>query len=362
MKRIGIVTPWGLHNYGNRLQNYAVHRLLEDRGYRPYTFVLSSNFVMGNLGAIKRFTRAQLLRRDSSAQRIRRFLTFEGAMRHRRFWSERELHRTRDTFACFVAGSDQIWNPHHVNLAGSQFLDWAYEYQRIALAPSFGVSEIPYEWKSKYAKWLSGFAELSVREDAGAAIIKELTGQDAQVLIDPTLMLEPSRWRDRASDSLRPARPYALTYFLGSLTPERTAYIQQTAHAHHLDLISLREKPDQGKRQSGPSEFLDLVDHAGCVFTDSFHGSAFAMLFDVPVVIFEREDEHANMSSRLDTFLRTFGLQGRLYSEASPPVITNVDYSGSLKVLTQKRAEFHSYLDTQLARVAAEAHARVRAT
>jgi hypothetical protein len=67
-------------------------------------------------------------------------------------------------------------------------------HKRIAYAPSFGVSEIADEHKENYKEWISGIHKLSVREDDGAKIIKDLTGRDAPVLVDPTLLLTKEKW------------------------------------------------------------------------------------------------------------------------------------------------------------------------
>ena len=67
--------------------------------------------------------------------------------------------------------------------------------QKVCFAPSFGVSEIGDEWKLLFAEKLKEIPYLSVREEAGAEIIKQLTGKSAEVLIDPTLMLDANEWR-----------------------------------------------------------------------------------------------------------------------------------------------------------------------
>lgn len=59
---------------------------------------------------------------------------------------------------------------------------------------------------------------LSVREDAGAKIIKDLTGRDAPVLVDPTLLLTKEKWLFIAKEAdNKPKKKYMLTYFLGGV-------------------------------------------------------------------------------------------------------------------------------------------------
>ena len=73
-------------------------------------------------------------------------------------------------------------------------MEFAPKEKRIAYAPSFGIPKIPAVYKEKYKKWIMEIPYLSVREESGAKIIKELTGKDVPVLIDPTLMLTKEKW------------------------------------------------------------------------------------------------------------------------------------------------------------------------
>lgn len=94
----------------------------------------------------------------------------------------------------FITGSDQVWNPHYNFIGTSDLLAFAKPEQRISYSASFGVDEIPDEKKKEYTENLSQFMALSVREKRGAEIIKELTGKDAQVVLDPTMLLTSDQW------------------------------------------------------------------------------------------------------------------------------------------------------------------------
>src|SRR5699024_7327637 len=94
----------------------------------------------------------------------------------------------------FVTGSDQVWNPFFTNSSSLYFLTFAPRKKRIAYAPSFGISEVPDLLRENFTKWLSEIEHLSVREDAGADIIKQLTNRDSEVVADPTLLLTKESW------------------------------------------------------------------------------------------------------------------------------------------------------------------------
>ena len=270
-------------------------------------------------------------------------------MAHHSIHTSRQMDRARAEFDSLVVGSDQVWNPHFRELEGFRFLEWAERHQRICVSPSFGVDRLPSEVVSEYAAGLEGFDRLSVREEAGAGLIEELVGLEAAVLIDPTLVLPAEEWKSVASSLARPERPYVLTYFLGDTPSWRVSYIEAEATAHDCHVVNLLDKTDARVFAAGPAEFLDLIMNARCVFTDSFHGAALSLVFEVPVVIFDRLGG-TSMNSRIQTFVRTFDLEERLYRDDRQIEAFECDYSQASQLLTIKRDEFMRYLRDELLR------------
>jgi len=348
-RAVGVVTIYDLRNFGNRLQNWAVHKGLRDRGLMPVNLVYPQKTVRSHVGNVIRFSWLRQ-KRHLHTPRGRRFCTFSRQMPTKVIHSPLGLKAAGRECACVVVGSDQIWNPHFFKPHPFEFLGWTEIQRRIALSPSFGVSEIPVEYRPTYARLLNGFPRLSTREDAGAAIISELTGRNAEVLIDPTLSISAEEWRAVADNSLRPESPYVLTYFLGALSAERRAYIEDVAQERGVDIVHLLDPSVPRIYEAGPAEFLDFIDNAECVFTDSFHGSAFSLIFSTPLVIFDRESNLASMSSRVETFLQTFGLQACEYRPQMDVDPFEVDYAHAHEVLGQKRQQYFAYLDEELAR------------
>ena len=120
----------------------------------------------------------------------------------------------------FVTGSDQVWNPNFGFGNEIDFLEFADEYKRISFAASFGISVVPEEHSEKFKRRLNNMRKISVREDAGAEIVKKLTGRDAIVLPDPTLLIEKKRWEIiMSSHKYKPTSKYILTYLIGDVDP-----------------------------------------------------------------------------------------------------------------------------------------------
>lgn len=348
--RVGVISLYGLENFGNRLQNWAVHYALTERGYDPVNIIFPHRDLRAYLGHFVRETTRIAHRQHIDIQRRRSFRQFDSHMKRHTVYFRQQLQDIRKAYCCFVVGSDQIWSPYSGRYHEFQFLNWASPKQKIALSPSFGVTHVPTDKQAAYAEWLTSFAELSVREDAGAKIIEDLTGRKARVLIDPTLSIEANAWRRISSPRLRPREPYVLTYFLGETDAEWITYISETASTHEARIISLLDRSDSLMYTAGPAEFLDLIDNAACVFTDSFHGSAFSLVFGVPLVVFPRRGGRFDVSSRLDTFLSTFALQDRLFGDSLTWDPFSCDYTEATEILSNQRAEYFAYLEGELHR------------
>lgn len=104
-----------------------------------------------------------------------------------------------------------------------------------------------------------------------------------------------------------------MTYFLGALSTERQAFIQNIADKYDLQWIALDsewvDKPQNlAHYMTTPDEFIWLVHHCQLMLTDSFHGSVFSILFGKPFRSFTREDNNLDMGSRLDTLLAALAL------------------------------------------------------
>ncbi len=96
---------------------------------------------------------------------------------------------------------------------------------------------------------------------------------------------------------------------------------------------------------NGPQEFLYLEKHAFLVCTDSFHSSVFALLFNRPFIIFEREQEGiSNMNSRLETLITKFELKNRKYNKKITKENLQCNYSEALKILKKEKEKCDEFI------------------
>jgi hypothetical protein len=247
----------------------------------------------------------------------------------------------------FITGSDQVWNPFYNGFSSIYFLEFAPKEKRIAYAPSFGIPKIPAVYKEKYKKWIMEIPYLSVREESGAKIIKELTGRDVPVLVDPTLMLTREKWLSIAKeDPYKPDKPYLLTYFLGEIPKGTRKRIKKIARDYNLEIVRLADTRDKKRYIAGPGEFIDYINSADLVCTDSFHGSVFSILMETPFIVFDRVG--TSMYSRIETLLNKFNLHSRQANYIKDDEIFNIDFSHIPPILDEERKKALNYLKEAL--------------
>jgi len=370
MKKIGIITICDYTNYGNRLQNYASQEVLKSLGYKVETIVNTSDksSIQNKLNKIKNMSGKEFFERINTkisnrlkekkvdiccSQRINAFKNFTSKNIYETQFtiSENKIPiNLPEEYDYFVVGSDQVWNPTFRHGSSLDFLTFAPKQKRIAYAPSFGISSIPDEHVENYTSWLSQMENLSVREEAGARIIKELTGRNTVVLVDPTLMLSKEKWLSvtKASDH-KPKNAYLLTYFLGEVSKENQNSIRKIALDNKLETVNLADLNDRVRYSVDPGEFIDYVNSATVFLTDSFHGAAFSILLEKPFIIFDRVSKIISMNSRIDTLLSTFNLGSRKWNNINKNAdIFNLNYSHVAPILEFERNKALNYLKNAL--------------
>ena len=217
--KIGIFTINDNENYGNRLQNYALQEILKKKGIKVETIINQKNrygirYYMVKLKRI--IIRILNLKKD---RRKIRFLEFNKNINFTKYAIDENHipYNMKKRYDYCVTGSDQVWNPNFGRLTDIDLLKFAKPEQRIAFSASFGVSDIPDNFKEKTKTELKKFKAISVREDRGKEIVEELTERkDVQVLVDPTMLLTSEEWDKVANkpEQLKTDK-YILNYILG---------------------------------------------------------------------------------------------------------------------------------------------------
>ncbi len=292
---VGIVTFHAAANYGAALQAYALQKKLEELGVRAEFVAFAANEaikkpVTPELQArLQKYPRLVREREELAAYREKREALFAD-FRARRLKISRAYAENEPIdhfYDRFIVGSDQVWNPETIKGNADFFLNFAAPSQRFAYAASFGLESLPEALHDWYARQLSAFAEISVRERSGQELVKRLGKRECPVCLDPTLLLAPTDWEilaaDAASDDL-PRSGYVLMYLI-NFDVDLIRAAQKTAQDRGLALkiVTAGLQPLLGPEawtDSGVAELDLLARHAAVIMTDSFHGLALSLLFN----------------------------------------------------------------------------------
>lgn len=350
--KIGITTYFNIKNYGSALQAFATRNFLAQNGHDGVFLSVKEHKPLDKLAhklhvaavtAAKCVVSKEARKTQQEIANLKRVttavITPEATEAFSRFENEflpsirvgrRQLKRiaATDEYGAFICGSDQIWSPLSPHLSGFKFLNFAPKSKRIAYAPSFGVSKVPSYNRAFVKKMLSDIDNISVREFAGAKIVKCLTGRDVPVVLDPTMLLTGDQWRAvyQAVPAVNAEEKYILCYFFDEPDAQTVSRITQFARENDLKVKVLFSSNEtflaQGAElvNAGPMEFLRLVDKAQYVFTNSFHGCVFSVLFEKQFIAFGRNhSETVKQTSRIETLLKLVGAEESFCTDPEKP-------------------------------------------
>lgn len=371
MKKLGISTVYTGYNYGSALQAFAVKKICEELGYVGEVLHLGGSIIPGRDVRIgKAFTIAfRLLRSPRQTTKnaqayvhgLAKTVPAEAQQLFDSFindlidpvvtdWHGLKLLGKQSQYTAFLCGSDQIWNADSLYVDPQYYLRYAPKHKRIAFAPSFGRHNVANYNKKQIGKYVEQIPYLSIREQTGVSIIKNLTNRDAVCLLDPTLFFDRLQWMKHLglSTSQKKSR-YLLAYFLDRPSEKAKLCIQKIARKMNLEIVSLPYRMEDERwfdRTSiaGPIEFVDMLANAAFVCTDSFHGTAFSLIMQVPFYTFDREYGVASkQSTRIESLLKLVGLYQR-FCPAVEEMSLAIDFDVCKKRLAEERERTKEFL------------------
>jgi hypothetical protein len=331
--KIALLSFHNAANYGAALQAYALEKFLLDNGidceYINYvndtrkhmysmTFMVMNSLRKKKIGAAIKYAVGSPFINLRKA-RFKRFYKKYLKQTKKVYTNSQEASELNDLYDYFIIGSDQVWALENNGADMAFFLDFVKDNRKkISYSSSFGLAEIEDKYREKYATCLSSFHSLAVRETIGQRIVKELTGRDATLVVDPVFLLSKIQWEE-----IMPARKnnerYIFSYtntdrqiadFMstGYSLGERKHYIL-SSHTRPKDFLNSKIRV---KFCMPPQEFLRVIYDADLVVTASFHCLALSILFNKPFVVLLMGDK--GKDERLVNLLEQLGLQNRIWT------------------------------------------------
>ena len=374
VKKVGIVSCYFKDNYGSMLQAYATKKILDNnnipnetisirhnkdfkKGKLKYyiTQIFNFSFIKTKFGMIKfkfnkvfhKDLRENVMIRTNKYKEFRK--EFNMSKPTTTYKELTEL--AKENYSDIIVGSDQLWLPVNV-VADYYTLNWVPDnINKISYATSFGVSTVPKKYKELYRKFLNRINYLSVREDTGVKLVKELSNKTAKLVCDPTLLLTKKEWDEFATPKRIIKDKYILCYFLGKNVDHRK-FAERLRKETGYKIVSLNHADEYVKYSDvyadiipydiGPKEWINLIKNAEYVCTDSFHGTLFSLLFNKMFFDFRRHSAKNKNStnSRIDSLLKIAGVSNERILTGNEDIKKVINYKINFKKVNKNIEKF----------------------
>lgn len=353
--RVGIVTWYGVTNYGSALQAYALQRLIGQEGHESVILRHSVHEprpgVASRPGVLRRLRQLTPGRVAADRGERAKAAVIASFRAENLTISERYLEETPVDLA--LIGSDQIFDIRRFH--PFQFGVGVNAPRLATYAPSFGETTLADLERSQHLeevqRALQDLTFLSARDENSRSILEAMTGRTVEAVLDPTLVYdfadETEAWR-----LAPPYERYALIYTWGGVTTTQTFAdaVRQFARRHGLKTVSVgdtRRWCDLNLADISPQGYVSLVSNATVVITSMFHGSCFAIRAGVPLVpIVMPHNEN-----KLGDLLRRSGLDSQRVENVESIGTTDIpeiDYQETRLLLDDARASSLAHLKAAL--------------
>lgn len=328
-KKVGVITMHRVINYGSFLQSYATQQVINNLGYdcelidyvfpnkwhyqngliKHRTFKSFINDFMPNIG----LTNTQKKKKDFNRVINKYYKLSKNKYKH-----PQELIDNPPIYDIYVTGSDQTWNIKHTKGDNSFLLAFAPDKaKKISFSASFARSNMDEKYKKTFKYYLERYNAISIRDRKGNYIINELLGKEAEITLDPTLLLNKDEWSEFGANQKNAFKEQDyIMFYLITHSFESRPYIynllKQLQNKTGLKVFSFTHIPkglDINYSFCGDAsveEFIQLFESASYVVTSSFHGTAFSVNFERP--LYSVVDGLNSDDDRQSSFLKNVGL------------------------------------------------------
>lgn len=341
-KTVGIIT---IHksNFGGCLQSYALWAYIKSIGYkceiidlyRPVmteykneTTSLSFSTCIQNerIKNLKHFVKIIItfITKKTKPQKgiynftnNDNFKSFNALIKYSQpYRSIDSLYQNPPDYDIYISGSDQIWNPDMPFENEPYLLSFVPKKKKcISYASSFGRNNLPEKFTKHYQNCLKRYSSISVREETGQFIVKKLIGKEPIVALDPTMLFGKDYWQ---TISIHPKiKPKYLFCFSLKNDSELVNFASEICKKKGLALVIISDKIYTykgvqiiNKPDSGPKEWLGLIENAELIVTDSFHGTVFSAIFEKTFLSYIKYDNSkTNSGTRIENLVSQLSLE-----------------------------------------------------
>lgn len=373
--RVGIFTHYyDSQNYGGNLQAYALARYLQLSGFdaeqvcyarcgRERSLRRCVSNVYHSVSRVLQWVQHPIVMTRLKTRRHAMLQFNHAVIPHSdKVYTDDTVKTAAAAYDALITGSDQVWHPSAV--CDAYLLHFpGVSARKLSYAASVAVPSLSDGQKTRYREAFSDFAAISVREREAVDLIGPLSPVPVEWVVDPVFLLPREEWERLAVVYPRTPQSYVFCYFFGD-DPAARACAAAYAKAHGLQLVQMPHLLGRCRRcdkgfgdvalyDVSPEMFMALIRDAACVFTDSFHASAFSLIFEKQFFVFERSAK-TDMGSRIASLSALFGVEAHYcntpkkvsadYIKSAPPI----QYDASFTAFEELRAASERFLRDNL--------------
>lgn len=338
--KVGILTASKTNNNGTDIQAYAMQRLISSLGYDAEII---------DYGCQRLNSAKNLLRVKSVKDIVRMPWNIYMQMTHEKFRKENfkrsnymdPQNLNLSEYDAVVVGSDQVWN---LTVTGNDLNFYLPpelgSFKRVSYAASIGKSNIM-KWDRKYniAALLKQFSVVSVREKSAIDCLKAI-GIDAIEDLDPIIAIGK-----KELSTLMPKRSIQQRFvllYLVERNPNAVADAVRYAHEHNCKtyMITNMSYPIKEVKQKwfvSLPKWLDLMNTAEVVFTNSYHGVSVAITLNRKFKAYALDSSEGNL--RTISLLEKAGLLAHYAEDIGARFDAGIDWNAVNEQLEILRAD-----------------------
>ena len=349
--KIGIITFHRAINYGALLQTYALNKVLNDMGVDAEVIDYRAEYIENiyykgkNGGSLLKKIDFLRVRIKTLKKYIKFYKFSKENIQASKPVNKETIAENEGKYDMYISGSDQVWNPDCTEFDKTYFLDFTTKGKKASYAASIGTKTMNERYEAEALKLISDFSHISIREKQGMEYLKE-KGISAQIVLDPTLLLNKAKWLEASKKSKYEKDKYVLLYML-VYSESLVSFAKKLATEKGCKVIKVGRGKDKGiiyAPNLGPDEFLSLFNNAEYVVTNSFHGTAFSINFNKKFYV-EYQNVKNSRNSRMEDILNNFGLKNRIINESDKKYCDEeIDYVSVNKKLDEERKKSIDYL------------------
>ena len=364
--KICTITCHDVYNSGASLQAYALMKYLQDKGndveiinYKPN--YLSNHYKL-NIVANPKYERNVVLKTLYLALKLPgRVLALKNKKKYdefrekylkiteKKYTSNEELKNNPPYADVYICGSDQIWNSKFNNGKDPAFyLDFVPKNKiKASYAASFATDSIDEKMRDIVRKRISRLDYVGVREISALNILEELNIKQGVQVLDPVFLLDKYQW-EKLTYEVSKNEKYIFVYdFDGNDLIKEIAI--KIAKKKNLKIYTVFKcnYSDKVIKEMGPIDFISYIKNAEFVISNSFHGTAFSIIFEKQFVVINRKE---SINTRMRDLLSILNISNRLINENYNfnSIINPINYNEVYKRLTKKIDLSKNYLDNVL--------------